>query len=167
MLDLCSVFWEHDPGIKWDLPVFKYKFVWLQSLSPLVLAEATNIHCRLLAFEYACNYTDTSSQSSSVSIVTRLWAGWPEVWFPVGEGIFFSCPEHWCQVCSSPSLLFSDYHCRVQHGYFGCGAGVTTVPHLVPRFKVSGAKSLLPACVFMACTRTSSTFIGTGMLGVD
>jgi hypothetical protein len=45
--------------------------------------------------------------------------------------------------------------------------GVTTVPHLVPRFRVSGAKSLLPPCVFKAYTRTTSTFTGIGRLGVD
>jgi hypothetical protein len=41
------------------------------------------------------------------------------------------------------------------------------VSHLVPSFRVSGAKSLLPPCVFMVCTSTTSTFIGTGRLGVD
>jgi hypothetical protein len=127
----------------WDLSVFQYKCVWFWSSSTLVLAEATNIQCMLLAFEYACNYTGTMSQSSSVSIGTRLWAGWPGIWFPVGEEIFSSCPEHLCQVRSSPSLLFSDYHCLVRHGYFGCGAEVTTVLHLVLRFRVSGARSLL------------------------
>jgi len=142
--NLCSSFFfqEHNPGIKWDLPVFTYKFVsFWSSSSPLALAEATYIQCRLLAFEYAGNYTGTKRQSSSVSIVTRLW---PQLWFPVGKGIFSSCSEHTCQFCSSPSLLFRDYHCLVQHAHFECGVGVTTVPHLVPRFRVSEAKSLLP-----------------------
>jgi hypothetical protein len=142
---ICSVFQEHNPGIKWDLLVFQYNCVsFWSSKSPLVLVEATNIQCRLLAFEYACNYTGTKSQSSSVSIVTRLGAGWPGVWFPVGEGIFSSCPEHLCQVCSSPNLLFSNYHCLVQHRYIGCGAEATTLSHLVPRLRVTGAKSLVP-----------------------
>ena len=164
MLHLCIVLQEHNPGISWDLLVFKYKFICLwSSASPLALAEATNIQCRLLTFKYVCNYTGTRSQSSSVSTVTRLWVGWPRVWFPVGEGIFSSCPEHSCQVCISPS----DYHCLVRHRYFGCGAEVTTVPHLVPRLRVSGAKSLLPPCVFKACTRTTSTFIGICRLCVD
>jgi len=87
--------------------------------------------------------------------------------FFVWEGIFSSCPERSCQVYSSPSFLFSDYHCMVRHGKFGCGAEVTNVPHLVPRFRVSGAKSLLPPCIFTACRRTTCAFKGTGRQGVD
>ena len=41
------------------------------------------------------------------------------------------------------------------------------MPHLVPSFRMSVAKSLLTPCVFKDCTRTTSTFIGVGGLGVD
>ena len=106
-----------------------------------MLAEATNVQYRLLAFEYACNYTGTSSQSSSVSIVIGYELD-DRILIPSRGREFFCCPEQSCQVCSSPSLLFSAYHFLVQHRYFWCGAELTTVPHLVPRFRVSESKSL-------------------------
>jgi hypothetical protein len=98
--------------------IFTNKCLWFWSSTyPLVLAEVSNVQCRLLPFEYVCNYTGTKSQGNRVSIVTRLWAGWSMVWFPIGKGIFLfsttfrpalwltQSPVQWVPLSLSPGVL--------------------------------------------------------------
>jgi hypothetical protein len=63
----------------------------------LYLHSPICLHCMVLTFTFM-------RQDSSVSIETRLWAGWPEFNFYQGQG-FFSLPPHPDRLWGPPSLL--------------------------------------------------------------
>lgn len=103
-----------------------------------------------------CNYTGTiCSWGSSVTIVTRLQAGWSGVRFPAAARDCFSslkCP-YWCWDPSS--LLFHGYCVFIAWSWSGWGTKLANHPHLVLTLGTSEAIPPIPLYSFTECTGTT------------